>query len=135
MSSTMYATIKSCSSPVLVYDTLNADATLYWKNDISIKLTDFNNLKCVRIGRKFGSFEKQSVYGSDAFEVLSISKVKFFEAKTDGKIHILLSVSGKKRKDWPWYHIYGTMSVAFPKDVKWGKISPSAALDDEVETP
>ena len=135
MSSTMYATIKSCSSPVLVYDTLNADATLYWKNDISIKLTDFNDATCVRVGRSYGGFVKQSVYASSAVEVMSISKVKFFEAKTDGKIHILLSVSGKKRKDWPWYHIYATMTVAFPKDVKWGKISPSAALDDEVDTP
>ena len=130
--STMYATIKSCSSPVLAYNRMEADATLYWKNDISIKLTDFNNLKCFRVGRAYGSFKKQSVHGFDVAEVMSISKVKYFEAKTDGKIHILLSVSGKMRKDWPWYHIYGTMSVAFPKDVKWGKISPSAALDDEV---
>jgi len=75
---------------------------------------------------------KQSVYASSAVEVMSISKVKYFEAKTDGKIHILLSVSGKERRDWPWYHIYATMSVPFAKDVKWGKISPSAALDDEV---
>ena len=131
----MYAMIKSCSSPVLAYNRMDDDAMLYWKNDMTIKLTNFNNATYVRVGRLYGSFVKDSVHASSAVKVISISKVKFFEAKTDGKIHILLSVSGKKRKDWPWYHIYATMTVAFPKDVKWGKISPSAALDDEANPP
>ena len=95
-SSMMYAMIRSCSSPVLVYDTVSADATLYWKNDMTIKLTDFNDLKCFQVGCAFGSFKKQSVHGFDVVEVMSISKVTFFEAKTDGKIHILLGVSGKR---------------------------------------
>ena len=63
---------------------------------MTIKLTDFNDLKCFQVGRSFGSFKKQSVHGFDVVEVMSISKVTFFEAKTDGKIHILLSVSGKR---------------------------------------
>ena len=133
--STMCATIKSCSSPVLAYNRMDDDAMLYWKNDMTIKLTDFNDATCVRVGRSYGGFVKQSVYASSAVEVMSISKVKFFEAKTDGKIHILLSVSGKERKNWPWYHIYATTSVPFAKNTKWGKISPSAALDDEVKKP
>ena len=131
----MYATIKSCSSPVLAYNRLENDAMLYWKNDMAIKLTDFDDATCVRVGHLYGSFVKQPVRASSAVEIMSISKVKFFEAKTDGKIHILLSVSGKERKNWPWYHIYATVSVPFAKNVKWGKISPSAALDDEANPP
>ena len=108
-----------CKKQTIQFDLLDGDAA------------DNSGGACVRIGRSYGSFVKQSIRPSSALNIVPLSKVQYYELKADGSIHIVLSVCDPaERKDWSWYHFHGKAqptTTTTPPCV-WGKLSASASL-------
>ena len=85
--------------------------------------------ECVRIGRLYGSFVKQSIRPSSTLDIVPLSKVQYYEVKADGSIHIVLSVCDPvERKNWSWFHFHGKAASTSTQPCVWGKLSESASL-------
>jgi len=115
-------------APMLVVTNVG-EVTLHGKKNVTIKFDDFNEARCVRVGRSYGSFVTQNVHSSVAESIMHTSKIIYWEVKPGGSIHVVLSVSGETRKFWSWFHIHST-TAAVVEPTKWGKIPPSACLDE-----